>query len=78
MTIEFSRPDDGTPEWAAEEAAGMIGVAMIRADKELGAKGAAAVLASISSFALSMIQENPRLWAAHCGETVQSTQEKTQ
>ena len=67
MSIEFTRADDGTPEWAAEEAAGLIGIAMIRADQQQGAKAAADILANLSNFALSTIHQNPRLRSARYG-----------
>ncbi|ALF02076.1 MULTISPECIES: hypothetical protein [Salipiger] len=65
---EIDAPDDGTAKWAEEKAAGMIGVAMCRIDKERGPKDAAAFLATISSFAMSMIHENPRLSLARYEE----------
>jgi hypothetical protein len=55
----FSRPDDGTTAWAEEEAAALLGVAMVRADGEKPPRGGE-VLLNFSSFAKKLME--PRHW----------------
>lgn len=67
------RPDDGSAEWAAEAAAGLIGIVMIRADKAEGPKAAAERLAELSGFCLGLIAENPRLRKARYSSMLENT-----
>lgn len=55
------RPDDGSAEWAAEAAAGMIGRAFYRATKEGEARPREVVL-SLTTFARSLLR--PADWKA--------------
>lgn len=64
MITNFSRKDDGTTQWAEEEAAALMGVAMIRADKENPPRGGE-VLMNLSSFAKRLME--PRHWREVAG-----------
>ena len=59
MIRSFNRPDDGTTTWAEEEAAALLGVALMRADKEKPPRGGEMLL-NFSSFARKLME--PRHW----------------